>query len=98
VPPSEEFVALGMVGTKKDEEPDVKCMRCVPLSWTCPSRRQKRIWSYNGTGGRHGSIWVINTMNLIQFVGGHEPPRVALDLKSQRIFVKEYSDIGLGKR
>jgi Ca2+-binding EF-hand superfamily protein len=98
VPPSEEFVALGMVGTKKDEEPDVKCMRCVPLSWTCPSRRQKRIWSYNGTGGRHGSIWVINTMNLIQFVGGHEPPRVALDLKSQRFFVKEYSDIGLGKR
>jgi len=93
VPPNENFVALGMVGGKKDEEPSVKCVRCVPASWVQESRHTKRIWSYNGAGGRQGSMWVVNKLYLISFVSGQDPPRKALDFKSTRFFMKEYTDI-----
>jgi Ca2+-binding EF-hand superfamily protein len=93
VPPGDEFVALGFIGSKVDKEPAVTCMRCVPRDWCKPSGFLQKVWDDNGTGGRQGSIWVFNTMNLIGFVSGSDPPRrKGFDLKSRRFFLKEYSD------
>jgi len=93
VPPGEEFVSLGFIGTKKDKEPDVTTMRCVPRDWCKPSGFLQKIWDDAGSGGRQGSIWVFNTLNLVGFVSGSDPPRQkSWDLKSRRFFLKEYSD------
>ena len=93
VPPGEEFVSLGFIGTKTDKQPDVTCMRCVPLDWCKPSGFLQKAWDDSGSGGRQGSIWVFNTLNLIGFVSGSDPPRKkGFDLKSRRFFLKEYSD------
>jgi Ca2+-binding EF-hand superfamily protein len=93
VPPGEEFVALGFIGSNDEKQPDVKCMRCVPRDWCKPSGYLAKVWDDSGSGGRQGSIWVFNTMNLIGFVSGNEPPRQkGYDLKGTRFFLKEYSD------
>jgi hypothetical protein len=93
VPPGEEFVSLGFIGSKKDKQPDVTCMRCVPRDWCKPSGFLQKIWDDSGSGGRQGSIWVFNTLNLIGCVSGSDPPRQkGYDLKSRRFFLKEYSD------
>jgi Ca2+-binding EF-hand superfamily protein len=93
VPPGEEFVALGFIGTKEDKEPDVTCMRCVARDWCKPSGFLQKVWDDSGSGGRQGSIWIFNTMNLIGFVSGSDPPsKKSFELKSRRFFLKEYSD------
>jgi len=94
VPPSDDFVAMGCVGTKTDKPPDVRLMRCVCKHWVTESKVLKSIWNDSGSGGREGSIWVFNSLNLLGFVNGHDPPqRPPYDLKSQRFFLREYSDI-----
>lgn len=93
VPPGDEFVALGFIGSKIEKQPNVTCMRCVPRDWCKPSGYLAKIWDDSGSGGRQGSIWVFNTLNLIGFVSGSDPPRQkGFDLKSSRFFLKEYSD------
>jgi len=93
VPPGDEFVALGFIGSKVDKQPDVTCMRCIPRDWCKPSGYLAKIWDDSGSGGRQGSIWIFNTLNLIGFVSGSDPPRQkGFDLKSSRFFLKEYSD------
>lgn len=93
VPPSDEFVALGFIGTSSETPPDVKCMRCVAKAWCRESTFVKKIWDDTGSGGREGSIWIFNTLNYIGFVSGSDPPkRRPWDLKSRRFFLREYSD------
>mmetsp|Transcript_31635 Transcript_31635/g.32121 ORF Transcript_31635/g.32121 Transcript_31635/m.32121 type:complete len:611 (+) Transcript_31635:444-2276(+) len=93
VPPGDEFLALGFIGSKVDKQPDVTCMRCIPRDWCKPSGYLAKIWDDSGSGGRQGSIWIFNTLNLIGFVSGSDPPRQkGFDLKSSRFFLKEYSD------
>ena len=97
VPPSEEFVALGFIGTKEEKEPNVSCMRCVARDWCKDSGFLQKAWDDSGSGGRQGSIWVFNTLNLIGFVSGSDPPRrKGFDLKSRRFFLREYSDTRSG--
>lgn len=93
VPPGDEFVALGFVGTKEEKEPDVKSIRCVARSWCKESGFLRKIWDDSGSSGRQGSIWVINELHLIGFVSGSDPPRKKpFDLKGKRFFLREYSD------
>ena len=33
IPPSAEFVAMGMVATKSEEAPSVRSVHCVPVTW-----------------------------------------------------------------
>lgn len=92
IPPSDEFVAMGMIGTTDDSPPDPKKMRCVSKSWLKESNYLHRIWDDSGSGGREGSIWLFNSLNLVGFVAGHDPPtQVPMDLKSRRFFVRDYS-------
>uniref|UniRef100_A0A6V2M4H7 ubiquitinyl hydrolase 1 n=1 Tax=Ditylum brightwellii TaxID=49249 RepID=A0A6V2M4H7_9STRA len=94
VPPSDNFVAMGHIGTTTDKEPDVKLMRCICKHWVKESTLVKSIWDDSGSGGREASIWIFNPMHLIGFVPGHDPPRQkTFELKSQRFFLREFSDI-----
>jgi Ca2+-binding EF-hand superfamily protein len=98
VPPSEEFVALGFIGSKSDKQPSLKSMRCVPRSWCKESTNLQKVWDDSGSSGRQGSIWVFNTLNLVGFVSGSDPPRKRpYDLKGRRFFLKEYSDTATQK-
>ena len=93
VPPAEEFVALGFIGTKDDKQPNPKCMRCVPRSWCKESSFLHKVWDDSGSSGRAGSVWLFNTLNLVGFQSGTDPPRKKpFDLKSRRFFLKEFSD------
>jgi len=93
VPPGDEYVALGFVGTKTDQPPDVRAMRCVAKSWCTESTYVHKLWDDSGSGGRQGSIWLFNTLNYIGFVSGTDPPvRPPFDLRSRRFFLREYSD------
>jgi hypothetical protein len=93
VPPGEEYVALGFIGTTTDKPPNVKCMRCVAKSWCTESTFVHKLWDDSGSGGRQGSIYLFNTLNYIGFVSGSDPPRRRpFDLKSRRFFLREYSD------
>ena len=88
--PPEGFVAMGMMCTVKDEPPDVKCMRCVPEAWVIPSKKAPfKIWDDTGAGGgKPGSIWTINSMDMVAIVAGHEPPQDSFyDLNSHRFFI-----------
>ena len=97
VPPGEEFVALGFIGSKIDKQPSVKSMRCVPRSWCKESTMLKKIWDDSGSSGRAGSVWVLNSMQLIGFVSGSDAPRKRpFDLNSKRFFLKEYTDTRAG--
>merc|ERR1719416_55354 len=99
IPPRDGFVALGMAGTTNDNPPDVKCLRCVSKEWVRENPNIKKVWNDSGSGGREGSIWIFNTLNLIGFVSGHDPPKQKpLDLKSQRFFVREFSDVNSSYR
>jgi len=97
IAPNDNFIALGFVGTKSDIPPNVRVMRCVCKDWLTSSKFVHKVWDDSGSGGREGSIWVFNTLNLVGFVAGHDPPVCApLDLKSRRFFLRDYSDITKG--
>lgn len=94
IPPSEDFAALGYVGSTTDTPPDVRCMRCVTKNWLTESTSVQKVWDDSGSGGREGSIWQFNSLNLVGFVAGHEPPaRRPWDLKSRRFFLREFNDV-----
>eukprot|EP00966_Prymnesium_polylepis_P012161 279241-Prymnesium_polylepis.2 len=61
VPPSAEFVALGMVVTTTEEPParGSAVMHCVPRRWCVPRPRAppKLLWKEEGASARAGSIW-----------------------------------------
>lgn len=93
VPPGEEFVALGFVGTKSEKQPSVKEMRCVPRAWCKESSYLNKIWDDSGSSGRAGSVWVYNSLQLIGFLSGSDPPRKKpFDLKGKRFFLRDYSE------
>jgi len=98
VPPSDNFVALGMVGTIKKDPPKLSSMRCIAKDLVYESKSHvKRVWNTEGAVGKQGSIWNLNKFGLIGFVGGHDPPRQMLfEVRSERFFLKEYIDIGKG--
>ena len=75
VPPSGQFVALGMVATVSEEPPPVTALCCVPKLW-CErvSAAPRFVWRDDGEGGSAGSIWATAGMDLMLCVQGHELP------------------------
>jgi len=75
LPPNDAFVTLGMVVTSTPQPPDVKCMRCIAKSFCRPARRNPvLLWDDGGMGGKPGSIWVVNAMQLLWVAVGHNIP------------------------
>jgi hypothetical protein len=74
VPPSDDFVGVGMIATNSDQQPPVECVRCVPRSFTRSSTtRESRLWQDSGAG-RSGSVWIVNEMKLLCITEGHSAP------------------------
>lgn len=88
--PPDGFVALGMLCTSTDDPPAITTMRCVPLAWCSPSKKPPyKIWDDTGAGGgKPGSIWTINSMDMVAIVPGHDPPTDTFyDLNDKRFFI-----------
>jgi hypothetical protein len=64
---------------RSDEPPDVNSLRCVPAAWcTTPKQPPMKLWDDTGAGGgKPGSIWVVNNMDLMYVVPGYDPPSVS---------------------
>jgi Ca2+-binding EF-hand superfamily protein len=72
----DNFACLGQVFTCTDAPPKLTDIRCVPAKWVIPSQMQpQKIWDDTGSGGgKPGSLWLINDMNMVVMVNGHEAP------------------------
>lgn len=74
-PPSTEFVALGMIFTTRDDPPPLTSMRCVHRSWVREATVEPEcLWDDRGLGGRKGSVWRVNGMQLVWATRGYAPP------------------------
>ena len=103
VPPSKDFVALGMVATTEEDPPDLNIVRCVPRRWCTISRDPPALqWNDAGLGGRRGSMWTVNRLNLMAFSQGHEKPRESFfDLKiraGEKIYAGDDDGDGVEKK
>jgi hypothetical protein len=75
VPPTPDFVALGMFATPSDDPPQVNECRCVPKVWLIPTTEiPRRVWTDAGGGGRPGSFWVLSKTGLLHATEQHSPP------------------------
>ena len=55
----------------------------------------KKLWDDAGTGGKQGSVWLVNSMGLMAVTRGHDPPTDTFyDLKSKR-FMMGAEDLAL---
>lgn len=61
-----------MVCTGTEDPPTVESIRCLPQMWTKPTTRKPiKLWDDTGAGGgRPGSAWIINELNMIAIVSG----------------------------
>ena len=77
-----------------DKEPELKSVRCVPQSWCQPSKVVPvKVWDDTGAGGgKAGSVWIINSMDMIAVVAGHDPPKdEAWELRSTKLHLEGLS-------
>jgi hypothetical protein len=89
--PPDGFVALGMMVTNTDAPPDTKSMRCLPESWVTPTKVQPvKVWDDTGAGGgKPGSIWIINSLDMLCIIPGHESPKeIFYELSGTRFFME----------
>ena len=62
-PPSNAFVAMGMVATTSAQSPALEACRCVPRKWVVASVDSPvMLWRDSGSGGEPGSIWKTNDL------------------------------------
>ena len=72
------------------QEPEELECRTIPLKWVDRTKLPpKPVWEDSGTGGRPGSVWSINAMNLIALAKGHDAPQeMFYDLRGDRFFLR----------
>ncbi|CAK9015796.1 unnamed protein product [Durusdinium trenchii] len=74
-PPSDAFVALGMVATLSSEPPPLSAARCVCKSFCRPSTEVPlQLWDDSGSGGKPASFWLVNSAQVLWASVGHNPP------------------------
>ena len=86
IPPSADYVPLGMVATRTEEPPSIKMVHCVPRNWVDPAPTEvKMLWSDSGNSGKPGSIWAVGHLQLLGAALGNEPPsHISWRLKRDR--------------
>jgi Ca2+-binding EF-hand superfamily protein len=96
IPHAKRFVALGMVVTTTDEPPEREIMHCVPRRWVMPTAFEPQmVWDDSGTGGRPGSLWVVNELGLMAATTGHfRPQGTFYTLKSEGFYIGPNDDLG----
>jgi len=80
--PSSTHVSMGMVATTTDEPPPLTAVRCVPRRWLRPAKETPAlVWENTGTGGRRGSLWLVNALGCMEATtGGAQPTACCFDL------------------
>lgn len=70
IPPTQHYVALGMIVTTVQDPPALTALRCVPRAWVVPTSKSPiPVWDDAGSaGGRRGSIWIVNSLKLAMIV------------------------------
>lgn len=77
VPPSSDYVAVGMLCTTVDEAPDLEELRCMPRLWADPrSGPLFKAWSGTGTDGTVASMWLTGDTGVLQVSTTEEPPEM----------------------
>ena len=79
-----------------EDAPETDAMRCVPQAWCVPSPvTPTQIWNDTGAGGgKPGSLWTINSLNMLAVVVGHEAPKeIFYELKNRRFMVNELATV-----
>ena len=91
IPPSEHFVALGMVATNSEDPPPVRTVHCVPREWVEPAPDMtKMIWSDAGASGKAGSLWAVGSLQLLAASHGTvSPSKFSWRLRSPRFTLSE---------
>ena len=75
IPPSEQYVALGMVATCTEEPPPIRDVHCVPSDWVEPAPElTKMLWSDAGASGKPGSLWAVGSLQLLVAAPGNTSP------------------------
>jgi hypothetical protein len=91
----EGYACLGNVFTSTDCAPKLNEIRCVPAKWCATSKQAPtKLWDDTGAGGgKPGSLWIINDMNMVVAVTGHDtPPREdCLMLAEHKYFFEGFS-------
>jgi hypothetical protein len=65
IPPSDDFAALGFVGTNTNQDPPLDAVRCVNKGFLVPSAmKPTKLWDNAGTGGKKGSFWIVNSLGV----------------------------------
>jgi hypothetical protein len=75
-----------------DDTPPTDVIRCVPLPWCVPTKvKPSQIWNDTGAGGgKPGSMWTINSLNMLAIIPGHDTPKETFyELKSKRFMVDQ---------
>ena len=76
VPPSDSYVAVGMVITTTDEPPQPSSVRCLHKQLCRPAIEPPRfLWNDRGLGGKRGSLWTVNNLHCVWATDGYERPR-----------------------
>jgi hypothetical protein len=77
IPPSDAFVALGMVITKTDEPPSLASVRCIHRCLCRPARAEPVfLWNDRGVAcGSAGSLWAVNNLQCVWATNSYERPR-----------------------
>uniref|UniRef100_A0A0G4IG68 ubiquitinyl hydrolase 1 n=1 Tax=Chromera velia CCMP2878 TaxID=1169474 RepID=A0A0G4IG68_9ALVE len=105
VPPSQDFISIGVAVTTTPAPPPQDAIRCLPLKWAAALRHAPRkVWVHTATGmgaagqGRRGpnvsstvSFWRTPFFNLLSFVAAPE-----LDF-SQRGVLEKFREVKFGR-
>ncbi len=99
LPPSPDFVAIGVVCTVGAEPPALTEVRCVPASWVQPCATPPRmVWSDNGRGGRPGCLWSVDgppesgALMLMAVTSSRQAPTDAKHLFAREFFLGGLAD------
>lgn len=63
----------------------------MPRSWCTVSKVVPlKLWDDTGAGGgKAGSIWLVNAMDMIAVIPGHDPPREEMyELNSSKFYLE----------
>jgi len=94
VPPTPEFIALGLVITTTDAPPELSETRCLKRKYAVAERSAPEyIWDDSGTGGRPGSLWLANSLGLFATAQGHHKPQETFWTLASDDFKIEAEDI-----
>ena len=92
VPPSDKFVALGMIATTSPQPPPLDAMHCVPMEWCAPPHPWDQpvlVWE-STMGSKPGAIWRVGSLGLLWVTQtASTPPDGILSLRNPGMILSQ---------